>query len=187
MNRTPARLAFLAAAALVVGAIAPAALSLGGAAPPQDEAPAMVVGSFDSRAVMVAYMRSERFKEDLAGVKQEMASAVEAGDQAAQDAINERMRARQEKAHRQVFSNAPAPEVVALLAEQLPGFAEQAGVDVIVSKWRLAYVGPGARFVDLTDRMVAAFGPDAETLEVVEQIKATDPVPLEQLEGGHEH
>jgi len=185
MDKTCSRSPLLAGAALLLAALAPVALSAG-AGRLQDEPPAVVVGSFDSRAVALAYMRSARFREEVTAAQAEMTRAVEAGDAAAQEAIGRRMSERQDRAHRQVFGNAPAPEVIALLADRLPELAERAGVDLIVSKWQLAYTRPGARLVDLTDQLAACFEPDAATLEIIEELKVTLPVPLEQL-AAHDH
>ncbi|MBC8329918.1 MAG: hypothetical protein H8E31_14360 [Planctomycetes bacterium] len=170
---------------LVLGASAPVASSvvqdLGAAA----AKPTVVLGSFDSRAVVLSYMRSARFEAEIALVREEMGKAQSEGDEEHIKAIGQRMEARQEVAHRQVFCAAPAPEVLAMLEDQLAGIAAEAGVDVIVSKWSLDYTRPGARLVDLTDRLVQAFDPDEETLESVRQIVVTDPLPLDQL--SHEH
>ena len=64
--------------------------------------------------------------------------------------------------------------------------AKQAGVDVLISKWRIAYEGPNAQYVDVTDILVMLFDPDDETLDVIEQVKAIDPLPGEQLKS-HDH
>ena len=62
----------------------------------------------------------------------------------------------------------------------------QAGVDVLISKWRIAYEGPNAKYVDVTDNLVILFEPDDETLDVIKQIKPIEPLPADQLKS-HDH
>ncbi len=88
--------------------------------------------------------------------------------------------------HQQVFSNASIPNVLKEIEDQLDDVAKQAGVDVMVSKWQIAYEGPNARYVDVTDILVMLFDPDDETLDVIEQVKAIDPLPADQLKS-HDH
>ena len=71
-------------------------------------------------------------------------------------------------------------------AESLaPSAGMLAGVDVLVSKWALAWHAPGAGFVDVTDRMAAEFDPDEATLTVIRDLLEQDPVPLEDLKDEH--
>jgi hypothetical protein len=61
----------------------------------------------------------------------------------------------QKRLHRQGFGTAPVDDLLAGMQDELAGIAEQAGVDVIVSRWALAYRGPRARSVDVTSRQDA--------------------------------
>lgn len=173
---------------LTLAVLAPAfALSRPAVPARQTAAPApLVLGTFDSRAVAAAFLRSARFADSLSGIREEMAAAQAAGDQERIDAIDRQMRERQEANHRQVFCAAPIPEVVAMLAGRLPELAAAAGVDVVVSKWELAYVRPGLAPVDLTSTLVAEFDPDQATRDLVAQIVVTAPLPLSEL-AEHEH
>ncbi len=141
----------------------------------------MVVGTFDSRAVAVAWTRSKGFAAVLDGLRAEQERARAAGDQERVASLDARGAALQKELHRQAFSTAPVDGIVARVADALPGIAREAGVDVIVSRWALAWRSDGARFVDVTDRLVAAFEPDAATREAIRQLLAQDPVPLERL------
>ena len=65
---------------------------------------------------------------------------------------------------------------------KIPEIAKQADVDLIVSKWNIVYQRSGIEFIDVTDVMVKLFNPDEQMLEMLEQIKEMDPVPIEEFE-----
>ena len=153
----------------------------------QDEAPKVVLGTFDSRAVAVAYARSEAFTERLREMRKELVAANAAGDRKRAGEIEAMGPALQQQIHRQGFGTAPVDDIIAVIEGELPGIAAKAGVDVIVSKWVVAYRAEGARTVDVTRLLVQEFDPDAATLEVVEQVLASEPIPLAELEKHQNH
>lgn len=165
------------------------ALTLGAQGTTQTlEHPTVVVGTFDSRGVLMAYVGSDEFQAYLSAQKADVGRALErartAGDQdlvAALDALGPAM---QKWIHEQGFGTAPVDHILARIEDELQGIAEQAGVDVIVSKWTLTYRSPTARFVDVTDLLVAEFDPNEETLQGILSLLETEPVPLDQLEHG---
>ena len=122
------------------------------------------VGTFDSRALAVAYTPSAHFKAWLAEVR-------ERNDEKAG-------LARQALMHKQGFSTMPVDDILAVIADDLPGVAEKAGVDVIVSKWRIAYMRDDVEFVDVTDLLVQLFEPDERVLKTVKEMKDVAPLPL---------
>ncbi len=149
------------------------------------ENPTVVVGTFDSRAVLMAYVGSDEFKDYLSAQKADVGRALDrakaAGDQelvANLDALGPAM---QKRIHQQGFGTAPVDDIIARIEDKLPGIAEEAGVDVIVSKWALAYRSPAAKFVDVTDLLTAEFDPDEATLKGIREIVEIEPVPLDQL------
>jgi hypothetical protein len=168
-----------------------AGLLLAGSLPflaPESPAPAAkpaVVGTYDSRAVAVAYTRSPQFAELLKGLRGDIDGAIgrakAAGDAdlvAALEAIGPGM---QQRAHLQGFGGAPVDAILARLADRLPAIAQRAGVDVIVSRWALDWQAPGVQFVDVTGLIAAEFQPTAQTLEVIEQLRDKPLVPLDEL------
>ena len=152
------------------------------------ENPTVVVGTFDSRGVLFAYVGSDEFKDYLSAQQADVGRALErargAGDEelvAKLDALGPAM---QKRIHEQGFGTAPVDDIIARIEDKLPDIAKQAGVEVIVSKWTLAYQSPAAKFVDVTDLLVAEFDPNEETLQGIREIVAQAPVPLDQL-GDH--
>ena len=144
--------------------------------------PGVRVGTFDSRAVALAYYRSDEFRSQMAGLKAEYEKAKAAGDEKRIQELDAEGPAQQELAHKQGFSTWPVDDILKKIEERIPGIAQQAGVDLIVSKWDLVYERSDAEFVDVTDLMVQPFAPDEKTLEIIQQLKTRKPVPLAQLE-----
>ncbi len=139
------------------------------------------LGTFDSRVVAIAFYRSEMFQESLAEVRAAHEKASAAGDSETTAALEQDMRAKQEHIHRQGFSTAPVDEIIARIEAQLPRIAQEAGVDVIVSKWKLAYRSSSAQVTDVSMRLAAEFKPDEATRKILLQIPSTQPVSLAEL------
>ena len=146
--------------------------------------PTVVVGTFDSRAVLMAYVGSDAFTDYMQGLHADLARAKAAGDEKRVAELEAFGPVMQKQIHQQGFGTAPVDDIIQRIEDELPAIAEEAGVDVIVSKWALDYRGPTAQFVDVTDLLTAEFDPSAETLQGIREIVAQAPVPLDQL-GDH--
>lgn len=154
--------------------------------PTSADAKAVRVGVFESRAVAIAWVRSEAFKTNIQEKTGEAKRAREAGNEARAKEIESEMLALQSEVHKQGFGAWPVKNILAQIEDELPVIASEAQVDVIVSRWDLAYVAAGAEFVDVTDPMVQAFSPDEATLKVIREIKGKPPVPIQEIEK-HKH
>jgi hypothetical protein len=143
------------------------------------------VGTFDSRAIAIAYVRSDAFADRLHALRADLEQAQADGDEKRVAVLEAQGPAMQREIHGQGFGTAPVDAIIATIEDELPGIAKEAGVDVIVSKWALAFRTPAARFVDVTDRLAAQFEPDEETLKIIRDTVRSDPVPLDQLTEDH--
>ena len=139
------------------------------------------IGVYDSRAVAVAYGNSAEFRKSLDTVKADYQKAKEAKDDKRVKEIETQMKAQQRRAHEQGFSTGSVADIMAKIKDSLPGVAQKAGVDVIVSKWEVNYQSPGIKVVDVTDDLVSLFHVSAKGLEWAKGIKAQPPVPIEQI------
>jgi len=143
------------------------------------------VGTFDSRAVALAYyrrfLRSPEFVTGLKKLTADRDRAKAAGAHAKAKELEAEGRARQEQIHSQVFGAAPVDEIVAKVKGQLPEIAKQAGVDAILSKWSITYRSPGAEFVDVTEPMARLFQPDEETWKIIREASKTEPLSTQEL------
>jgi hypothetical protein len=148
---------------------------------------AVRVGTFDSRAVALAYYRSDANMNYVKELKAEHKAALAAGNEERAEELSAEGENAQHLAHKQGFGTWPVNDILARIEEEIPGIAAEAGVDVIVSKWDIVHVGPEVEFVDVTLLMVQPFNPDKATLKLVrEELPKVDPVPLEELEK-HDH
>lgn len=141
-------------------------------------APAVRVGIFDSRAVAVAYYNSDRHRAEIRGMMEQLRAAKAANDTAAGQRLEQKGRALQNLAHYQAFSTASVPNVLEPLKDVLPQVAKDTGVSLIVSKWEIAWQDPHAEYVDITERLVDVFHPDARVRKSIDELKATTPMPL---------
>ncbi len=139
------------------------------------------VGTFDSRALALAYYRSEPFNAQIQKLKAEHEKAKAAGNEQRAKELSAEGQAQQELGHKQGFGTWPVDNILETIKRQIPEIARQANVDVIVSKWNIVYQRPGVEFVDVTDLMVKPFNPDEATLKIIKEIQKQDPIPLEEL------
>jgi hypothetical protein len=133
------------------------------------------VGVFDSRAVAVAYAHSPQNRATLEALIKERDSATDAKVKAACEKKGEAMQAR---LHQQGFSTASVADILAVIEQDLPAIASEAGVDVMVSKWDLAYRRDGVEFVDVTSRIIAPFQPDDRVKKMIAGLEGVEPLSL---------
>lgn len=117
----------------------------------------VIVGTFDSRAVMFAYGSASR-----AGRMPhiEVSKPIE---------------------FRQGFGKGDVSEYLDYIRDEIPKIAKKAGVDVIVSKWAVEYHDPNAIFVDVTEALIQPFEPSKEALEMIKDLKKTPPGSEKQI------
>lgn len=139
------------------------------------------IGTFDSRAVALAFWRGEEGMEILNGLHEEMAKAKEKGDEKRIAELEVEGPGLQVRLHQQVFSSGSVTDVIKRIEDKLPGIAEAAGVVMIVPKWNVAWQGKEVKAVDVTDEMVRCFGPDENILKMIEGVEKKKPVPIEEL------
>ena len=83
--------------------------------------------------------------------------------------------------HQQVFSHHEPVQALNHIEGRLPEFNQQAGVDVIISKWdkdKLAKYDP-RQLKDITDKLVLLFNPTEKFLKESSGFEKEGPVPLD--------
>jgi hypothetical protein len=173
-------------APLILSALLAGCAAFGSPAAPatnsaSSEAPALVLGVYDPRAIALVHYRSSAHLERVAAAVKEHERAKAAGDAAAAQRIEQEMEALQERAHRQTFGGEAAPEILALIADQLPELAARAGVDAIVARPDLAWLRSDAHTVDVSLILAEAFHPDADTLRMLPDLLRRAPTPAGDL------
>jgi Skp family chaperone for outer membrane proteins len=138
------------------------------------------VGTFDSRAIAIAYVDTDDFKQALKKMKEEYKKAKADGDEKKAKELGAKGEAQQQLLHTQGFSTASVGEYLERVKDKIPAIAKEVGVDVIVSKWDMVYQSPDAEFVDVTDQLVKLFKPDEKTLKIGEDLRKIPPISLEE-------
>ena len=139
------------------------------------------VGTFDSRLVAVAYVRSDFFKKRLAKLKDRMTTAKADKDDQRIKQIETKVVELQHHVHKQGFSTWPVDDILQHSKIDLAKVAQKAKVDLIVSKWNITYQSPNASTVDVTELLVSPFKPTDETRKVLDELRGKKPVPLEKI------
>jgi hypothetical protein len=140
------------------------------------------VGVFDSRAVAIAFGGLEQFHKELEAKKAELNKAKEQGDANKVKELEKWGNEHQARLHKQGFGTAPVHDLLEYIKDDMPKIAKQAGVDVIVSKWEIAYQEPSVEMVDITDLIVKPFNPGEKQLKWIEQMKDIKPTPEDELD-----
>jgi Skp family chaperone for outer membrane proteins len=138
------------------------------------------VGTFDSRAIAIAYARTDDFNQAVKKMMEEHKKAKADGDEKKVKELEAKGQAGQQLLHTQGFSTASVGEYLEHVKDKIPAVAKEVGVDVIVSKWDMVYQSPDAEFVDVTVQLVKLFKPDENTLKIGEELKKHPPISLEE-------
>jgi Skp family chaperone for outer membrane proteins len=139
------------------------------------------VGTFDSRAIAVAYARSEVFNQNLSNMREKYNKAKEEGNETIVKELEHLGPTMQQVMHQQGFSIASVADILEKVKADLPKIAQEAGVDIIVSKWEVVYNNPSIEIVDVTSYLVMLFNPDENTLKTIENLRQKAPIPLLEL------
>lgn len=137
------------------------------------------IGTYDSRAVGLAYGRSRAHGEALRELMDEYAKAKEEKNTGRMKELERKGELRQVRMHLQVFSNARVDDALDTVREELAGVAARAGVGAIVDV--LDYHDATVEPVDVTDELVGLFDPTPETLKLIADGRAKEPLPIEEI------
>lgn len=148
------------------------ALSGCGAPPPAPDAsrPGPRVGTYDGRAVAVAYANGPRFAAWLRALRAAHDAAADRQDEAEMGAIEGRAVAQQQRLHAQTFEGADVDDILELVAPELAGLCAAAGV-VRLERVNLARAA-GVVAVDVTDRLVDLFEPSEKGRAWIRDLRA---------------
>jgi len=150
------------------------------------------IGTYDSRAVAVAFVGSEVYKNTAGKKMNEMMAeykkAESEDDKQKLAELKARGEAKQALLHKQGFSTAPVDDILEHISDRLPEIKKQVGVDVLVSKWDAQTLAEhkSAEQVDVTMLLVEVFQPNEKQKRSAIEIQKHDPVSLEKMKG-HKH
>jgi len=126
----------------------------------------VIVGTFDSRAVTLAFGTSPQRAEFYQRYPEYVAPRAGATpEEVEQWKIN-----RRKIEFRQGFGRGDVSEFLDLIKDEIPKIAKKTGVDVIVSKWDIVYQSPKSKFVDVTEALIQPFKPTDERLKIIRDV-----------------
>lgn len=149
---------------------------------PQAVSAKVRVGTYDSRAIALAYAPSKY--NPVAEKMREHAAAKAAGNTKRVKELEAWGEKHQRSLHRQGFGRVPVDDLLAAVQTHLPEVAAKTGVDVIAMS--CDYQGANVELVDVTDELVRLFEPSERTLGYVKDLKQRPPVDLDELGPGHD-
>ena len=117
----------------------------------------VIVGTFDSRAVKLAY------------------------DTAAMAGMMPALDVPKPIEFRQGFGKGDVSEYLDLIRDEIPKIAEEAGVDIIVSKWDIEYHDPNVKLVDITEALIQPFKPTEERMKLIRDMIARPPATEKEI------
>lgn len=141
------------------------------------------IGVYDSRIVAYAHFVSEAQQRKLNEEIKAARDAQAAGQTNQFQELSAVLKKKQDQIHLQGFSTAPIEDVLTEIRDQLPAIEKEAGVSKLICKWdkEALKLHPKAEQVDVTDALARLFKPNAEHLKVMDQLKRSKPVPLDQM------
>ncbi len=142
------------------------------------------IGTYDSRAVALAYYNSAEQKLVSQNMQAEYQKAKAAGDEAKIKELEAAGPARQELMHQQVFSSGTISNVMATLQNKIPAIARDARVVLMASKWDIVYRDSAVEYVDVTMQLVQLLNPEEKVLKWIEELKSQPPIPIDKLPRG---
>ena len=117
----------------------------------QSAGPVVRIGTYDSRAIAVAYARSSMPGKLQAQLIAEREKAKAAGDEKRVRELEAQGKAQQARLHEQGFSTASVANLMERIRPEIPAVARAAGVTLVVSKWEVMYRDPAVQYVDVTN------------------------------------
>jgi hypothetical protein len=142
------------------------------------------IGVYDSRAVAIAWVGTEEFKQSLSALKKEAEQAKAAGDRERAAALEKEGAAMQQRLHAQGFSTAPVDDILAHFQDPLAQIRLATGAAALVSKWDEAALAQhaGAEQLDVTEQLVDALRPDDAQRKTALGIVRIRPAPLAEAQ-----
>jgi hypothetical protein len=142
------------------------------------------IGTYDSRAVALAYYNSVEQRQVSQNMQAEYQKAKAAGDEAKIKELEAAGPARQELMHQQVFSSGTISNIMVTLRGNIPAIARDARVVLMASKWDVTYRDSSIEYVDVTMQLVKLFNPEEKVLQWIEEMKSQPPIPIDKLPRG---
>lgn len=147
----------------------------------QTKPPTLKIGTFDSRAVALAFWRSEKGMARTTDIRVKYEKAKADNNTKVMKQLKIEGPGLQVRMHQQVFSTGSVTDIIEKIKTEIPPIAKEAGVSLVVAKTQIAYKDPSVEYVDITAQLVKLFNPSDEVLKIIEQMSKKEPVPIDKL------
>jgi hypothetical protein len=134
------------------------------------------IGTYDSRAVIVAYANSKHFKNPTGDLMAKMKTAKEKNDTKEIARLEREGQLRQAMMHEQGFGTGSIRNVMETVREKTALLANKEKLDIVVSKWELAYIASDAELIDITEKVADFFGPNEKMKPMIREMMKQAPV-----------
>ena len=132
------------------------------------------IGTYETRAITAASVRSKFFEEYLADLQAKRKEFEAAGDAKGVAEIEKEGARRQAQVHWQGFGNMPVDDHLAPIKASFPGICKEANISAIASG--VVYADDGVELVDVTDLLVKQYEPSEKTLKIITELRKQPPI-----------
>ena len=144
------------------------------------------IGTYDSRAVAVAYFNSpygKQLMELMGNLQKKNREALEAKDTLELKKLNREGELRQALMHEQGFGTGSVKDLLAAIKDKIGILAKNENLDIIVSKYELNYSGSNSIVLDITEKLTNLFEPNKRFKAMLPDLLKTEPVKDAFLDG----
>lgn len=142
--------------------------------------PKVRIGTYDARAVAVAYAHSELNNQQVKEKMQELKDAEAREDAKRVKELKAWGEAHQWLLHMQGFAGAPVEDILARKKDEVAAVAKAAGVEAIARK--ADYTAANVEVVDVTDELVKLFKPSEKALKTIAEVRKHPAMGMAELE-----
>jgi len=137
------------------------------------------VGTYDSRAVAIAYYQSpynSSVMKIFNDLQAKMQKAQKEHDSVMIKKLNFEGPTRQAVLHEQGFGTGSVRYELLEIKDKIDSLAKAEKLDIILSKWELNYSGSNCEVVDITEKIALLFNPNERIKNSLQEILKTEPI-----------
>jgi Skp family chaperone for outer membrane proteins len=163
----------IATVAILILAMSPALMAQG----------TVRIGTFDSRAVAIAYGQSAAFGTEMKQLMADFQKAKQEKNEKLIAELESKGQTQQKLLHLQGFSIGSVSEILANYKDAVAAVAKEANVSAVVSQYELLYQGSGIETVDVTEALARKINGEPRIVEMLGEIKKVKPLPMIEVLG----
>jgi hypothetical protein len=136
------------------------------------------IGVYDSRAIAIAHGNSSEGRGFIMNMMTEMSKAKAQKNDSLMQHIEKKAQTYQVLSHLRAFSIGSVADILEKHKAEVDRVAKEAGVQVIVSKFELIYIGEGTETVDVTIPLARIFKPSEQAMQTISGIQEHEVMPI---------